>query len=668
MLRSIRPDRSPRQRDATTVERAGECDDAAVDNPAVRFRPDPGAIPDAPGCYLFRDARGRVLYVGKAKSLRQRLGSYFQAWHLILHRTQSMLEAAAAVEWIVVDNEVEALHLEYNLIQQHRPRFNVRYRDDKSYPYLVLTTSEDVPRARVMRNPRNPKDRRFGPYAHAYAIRETLDLLLRVFPVRTCSDGVYARCARSGRPSLNFHIGRCSAPCVGRISLDDHRDLVEGLAAFLGGDTASTLQRIEAEMREAADEQNYEAAARLRDQLLAARTALEKQQMVSRRAEDFDVVGLVEDDLEAALQAFFVRGGRVVGRNGWIVDKVEPLEAPQLLTSFLLRLYEERDDLPPLVVVPVEPADAEALVTVLERRRADADGRGKRLRLHVPQRGEKRALLETVTDNARQAFARHRLRRASDFNARSQAMRELQDALALDHAPLRIECFDISHLGGTEVVASMVVFEDGLPKKSDYRRFKLRTDRNDDYAAMREVIRRRFHRYLAEHEEGATTQRRFAYAPNLVIVDGGPAQLAAAEEGTADLPVPDVEFAALSKRFEELWRPGRAAPVVLPRGSEALYLVQRIRDEAHRFALDYQRVRRTRGVTRSILDDVPGIGPTRRRALLRAFGSALGVRRATVEELAAVPGISPTMAARLHAHLHANDGERVVADDTEVSV
>ncbi len=640
-----------------------------MENPALAFKPEPGSIPDAPGCYLFRDVDARVVYAGKAKSLRQRVSSYFQVWQQIPPRTQAMLEAARSVEWIVVDNEVEALHLEYNLIQQHRPRYNVRYRDDKSYPYLVLTTSEQVPRARVLRNPRNPADRKFGPYAHAYAIRDTLDLLLRVFPVRSCSQAVYDRCQRSGRPCLYFHIGRCAAPCVGNISVDEHRRLVERLAAFLAGDTEPTLRRIEQEMLAAAAELNFEAAARLRDQLVAARTALEKQQMASSRREDFDAVALVQDELEAALQVFFVRGGRVVGRKGWTVDKVEPLDTPQLLTSFLLELYEERGQgVPPLVLVPEQPADVTALTELL------GDLRGQKVRFHVPQRGEKRAFLETVRENAREAFQRHRLRRAQDFNARSQALRELQAALDLQQAPLRIECFDISHLGGTEVVGSMVVFEDGLPKKSDYRRFKVHADRNDDYAAMHEVVRRRFLRYLQERSEpvaprgghGGRPAGKFAYPPSLVIVDGGPGQLAAALAALDDLAVTGVDVVALAKRFEELHLPGRAAPVALPRGSDGLFLVQRVRDEAHRFAVSYQRTRRRAAITRSALDDIPGIGPARRRALLQRFGSVQAMRRATVEQLMEVPGVSRTIATEVHAHLCRGDAARP-AQDQEAS-
>ncbi len=636
-------------------------------NPALDFRPDPGAIPDAPGCYQFKDGTGRVVYVGKAKSLRSRVSSYFQAWGGIAPRTRAMLEAARSIEWIVVDAEVEALHLEYTLIQKHRPRYNVKYRDDKSYPYLVLTTSEDVPRARVARTTAKKGDRRFGPYAHAYAIRETLDLLLRVFPVRTCSQGVYDRAERSGRPCLLHHIDRCAAPCTGEVSHDEHRELVDGLAAFLDGETGPVVEQLESSMASASAELNFEAAARLRDQLFAARRAMEKQQVVAEKEEDFDAIAVHEDELEASVQAFFVRRGRLVGRKGWSVDKVEPLSTEALLTSFVVQLYAERgDDVPPQVLVPVLPDDVDALSTLLaEQRRTTREGeRGRpiqRVRFHVPQRGDKLAFMATVEHNAKEAFQRGRMKRASDFDARSRALKELQDALDLDEAPLRIECYDISHLGGTEVVGSMVVFEDGLPRKSDYRRFKLSVDTNDDFAAMREVLHRRFKRLAEERARPIVDDdgeaRKFAYPPNLVIVDGGVGQLNAALDGVADLPTDDIAFVGLAKKFEELWRPDHARPVVLPRGSDALFLVQRVRDEAHRFAIQYQRSRRTKTVSHSELDEVPGIGPARRKALLQRFGSVAALRAASVDELAAVPGVSSTLAATVRDHFTAPTSE-----------
>lgn len=633
----------------------------SVSNPALAFRPEPGSIPRSPGCYQFRDRHGRVLYVGKAKSLRSRLSNYFGPFSSIAPRTRAMLASAASVDWMVVDTEVEALHLEYTLIQRHRPRYNVQYRDDKSYPYLVLTTSEDVPRARVSRTPPAKSDRRFGPYAHAHAIRETLDLLLRVFPVRTCSAGVYDRAARTGRPCLLFHIDRCAAPCTGEVSLAAHRQLVDRLIAFLDGATAPVLAGLEQDMEAAARALNFESAARLRDQLDAARRATEKQQVVTDRDEDFDVIAVHEDDLEAAVQAFFVRHGRLVGHKGWSVDKVEPLTTPELLTSFVLQLYAERaDDVPPQVVVPVIPDDVVALEELLaEQRRGNRRGaRGRpisRVRFVTPQRGDKRRFLATVEQNAKEAFVRGRLKRSSDFDARTRALRELQEALDLPAAPLRIECYDISHLGGTEVVASMVVFEDGLPKKREYRRFKLSVDTNDDFAAMREVLERRFRRLVQERAEPLLdedgTPRSFAYPPNLVVIDGGPGQLNAALEGVGDLADDGVSFVGLAKRFEEVWTPGARTPVMLPRGSDALYLMQRVRDEAHRFAVSYQRSRRRRSVTTSALDGIPGVGPARRRALLERFGSVEAIRRVDVASLAAVQGVSHTLAEEVKSHL-----------------
>ncbi len=636
-----------------------------VQNPALAFRPDPGAIPTSPGCYQFRDRDGRVLYVGKAKSLRSRLASYFAAWSTIPARTRAMLASAASVDWIVVDTEVEALHLEYTLIQRHRPRYNVQYRDDKSYPYLVLTTSEEVPRARVSRSPVRRADRRFGPYAHAQAIRETLDLLLRVFPVRTCSTGVYQRAERTGRPCLLFHIDRCAAPCTGEVSVDGHRELVDGLAAFLDGDTAPVLERLEREMAEASDQLRFESAARLRDQLAAARTATAKQEVVTDGGEDLDAIAVHEDELEAAVQAFFVRRGRLVGRKGWTVDKVEPLSTAGLLTSFVLQLYAERpDEVPPQILVPELPDDAEVLEELLaeQRRRTRRGSRGRpigRVRFTVPRRGAKRRFLDTVEGNAREAFQRGRLRRASDFESRSRALRELQEHLSMPDAPLRIECYDISHLGGSDVVGSMVVFEDGLPRNAAYRRFKLTVDTNDDFAAMREVISRRFRRLVEERsrpladDDGAP--RSFAYPPNLVVIDGGVGQLNAALAGAEGLGADDVTFVGLAKRFEEVWLAGRSTPVVLPRGSDALYLLQRVRDEAHRFAVRYQRSRRRGAVTSSALDEVPGIGPARRRALLSTFGSVDAVRAADVDDVAAVRGFSRTLAQQVKDHL---DGGR----------
>ena len=631
-----------------------------MQNPALAFRPAPGTIPEAPGCYLFLDGRGRVLYVGKARNLRQRLASYFATWSAVPERNRAMLESARSVEWIVVDSEAAALHLEWTLIQRHRPRHNIRFRDDKSYPELVLTTSEEVPRARVQRGRIAPGDRRFGPYVSASDIRSTLDLLLRVFPVRTCSDGVFDRAKRTDRPCLLHHIGRCAAPCTGVIGPTEHRELVDGLASFLDGRTGPVLADLEERMREAATEQRYESAARLRDQLEAARRATARQQVVWPQPVDLDALALHDDELEAAAHVFVVRSGRLVGQRGWIVEKAAGMTRGELITSCLVAFYEDReDDVPPLVLVPDEPDEATAVIELLTgMRHASGHGRGGRVVLNVPQRGPRRDFLATVGENARQHHQRARMRRASDLASRSAALDDLRSHLGLDEAPLRIECFDISHLGGTEVVGSMVVFEDGLPRPQAYRRFKLRVDANDDPAAMREVVRRRFERLLTDEaaplDAESSRRRSFAYPPQLVIVDGGPTQLAAALEGIADLPLEGVAFVALAKRFEELWRPGEDSPVVLARGSEALYLVQRVRDEAHRFAISYQRSRRTRRVRGSTLEDVPGIGPGRRRALLRRFGSVAGVRTATDDELLGIKGLSPTLVSALRSHLGAD--------------
>ena len=643
-----------------------------MQNPAVAFRPAAGTVPEAPGCYLFLDGNGRVLYVGKARILRQRLANYFGPWSTIPDRNRAMLESARSVEWIVVDSEAAALHLEWTLIQRHRPRHNIRFRDDKSYPELVLTTSDEVPRARVQRGPVAQGDRRFGPYVSASDIRATLDLLIRVFPVRTCSDGVFDRARRSDRPCLLHHIGRCAAPCTGVVSPAEHRELVDGLADFLDGRTGPVLDDLEARMRAAAADQRYEVAARLRDQLEAARRATAKQQVVWPQAVDLDALALFDDDLEAAAHVFVVRGGRLVGQRGWIVEKSAGMSRAELVTSCLVAFYEDRsDDVPPLILMPDVPDEEGALTDLLtDLRTASGRGRGARVTLAVPQRGPRREFLATVEENARQHLQRARMRRASDLASRSAALDDLRAHLELEEAPLRIECYDISHLGGTEVVGSMVVLEDGLPRPQAYRRFKLRVDANDDPAAMREVVQRRFSRLLTEQAEPldaeSSRRRSFAYPPQLVIIDGGPTQLAAALEGVADLPLDGVAFVALAKRFEELWLPGRDRPVVLPRGSEALYLVQRIRDEAHRFAITYQRSRRTRSVRGSTLEDVPGIGPGRRKELLKRFGSVAAIRGASDEELLAVKGVSPTLVAALRGHLGASEATPEAAPGTAV--
>ncbi len=619
-------------------------------------RPQTSQIPDQPGAYLFRDADGRVVYVGKARSLRKRLASY---WGKPLHpRTEAMTLAAATVEWIVASTEVDALMLEYNLIKEHRPRFNIRYRDDKSYPYLALTVGERWPRAQVLRGLKRKNVRYFGPFGHAYAIRETLDALTRVFPVRTCSNAFFDQRARARRPCLYYDIGRCSGPCVPEttgVTEASYRADVEALADFMAGNERPVLARLEREMREAAERREYELAAKLRDQLAAARRAMETQEMVLGQPEDLDVVGLAEDDLEAAFQVFFVRRGRVMGRKGWVVDRVEELDRPQLVASFVRELYMERDEVPPRILVPDLPEDADVLEVWL------AERRGSRVALGVPERGAKRKLMETVTQNAREHFQRHKLRRASDFGARSRALAELGSALELGQAPLRIECFDISNLGPTDKVGSMVVFEDGLPKRQDYRRFEIKgVPGQDDLASMEEMLRRRFARLRSEADGSEPRSRRFAYPPALLVVDGGRGQLAVASKVLADagLRIPAI---GLAKRLEEVYFPDRPDPLLIARGSEALFVLQHLRDEAHRFAIAYPRQKRARRALASPLDEIPGVGPTRKRALLKRFGSLARLSRASAEEIAETPGVGPELARAVHERLH------VPSDDRRVS-
>jgi excinuclease ABC subunit C len=623
-------------------------------------RPDTGSIPDAPGAYLFRDADGRVIYAGKAISLRRRLSSY---WAKPQHpRTEAMLASARNVEWIVATTEVDALMLEYNLIKTHKPRFNIRYRDDKSYPYLALTVGEKWPRARVLRGPKRKGVRYFGPYGHAYAIRETLDALTRVFPVRTCSNAFFDQRARARRPCLYYDIGRCAGPCVPEttgVTEERYAELVENLSQFLSGTYRPVLSSLDAQMREAAELLEFERAAKLRDQLAAARKAIESQEMVLSRADDLDIVGLAEDDLEAAFQVFFVRRGRVMGRRGWVVDKVEDIDAPGLVASFLRELYMDRDDnVPPRVLVPAWPADQAVLEEWL------STVRGSRVRINVPARGDGRRLLQVVEHNAREAFARHKLKRASDFGSRSRALAELGDVLGLPIAPLRIECYDISNLGPTDKVASMVVFEDGLPKRTDYRKFEIKgVVGQDDFASMEEVLRRRFARLRAEapQEESvpgvAKRPRRFAYPPSLVVVDGGRGQLSVAERVLAEAGL-DLPVIGLAKRLEEVYLPGQPEPLLIPRGSEALFVLQHIRDEAHRFAITYHRLKRGRRALRSELDDIPGVGAVRKKALMKRFGSVARLRTASVEEIEGTPGVGPAMARTIHSALHQETAER----------
>jgi excinuclease ABC subunit C len=703
------------------------------------YRPAPGSVPTQPGVYRFRDQYGRVVYVGKANNLRARLANYFQPLTSLHPRTQSMVTTATSVEWTVVGNEVEALALEYSWIKEFDPRFNVKYRDDKSYPSLAVTLNEQFPRVQVMRGPKKKGVRYFGPYAHAWAIRETVDALLRVFPMRSCSQGVFRRAQLSDRPCLLGYIGKCSAPCVGRISAEEHRKVAQDFCTFLSGQTAGFTRDLEREMKQAAADLEFEKAARVRDDLAALQRAMERNAIVLGDGTDADVVGICEDELEAAVQIFHVRGGRVRGQRGWVVEKVEDIDTGGLVGQFLQQLYgdQEPEAVPKEILVPALPQDAEAVQAWL------AGLRGHGVELRVPQRGDKRTLMETVERNAKQSLALHKTKRASDLTTRGRALEDIAEALGMDQAPLRIECYDISHTQGAEVVASMVVFEDALPRKSEYRRFTIKSfEGQDDVRSMHEVISRRFKRYLAEAarageallpddeeerednrpelaglegleegleegiEEGmesgmasgsgsadgragasiaavgsedaaesdeaaesaesddsddpdesdlAREDRplsRSAYPPQLVLVDGGAPQVAAAARALAELGIEEVTVAGIAKRMEEIWLPGEEDPVILPRTSEALYLLQRVRDEAHRFAITFHRQRRSKAMTAGgLLDGIPGLGEVRRKALLKHFGSVKAVRAASVEDLAAVPGLGRATAEALHEAL-----------------
>ncbi len=589
-------------------------------------RPNPSEIPDDPGAYLFRDQHGQVIYAGKAKSLRKRIVGHFSTGS---HLGTSMVDAADTVEWIVTANEVEALMLEYSLIQRHRPRFNYRLRDDKSYPYLAISVSEEWPRPIVMRGKRRKGTRYFGPFAHAYAVRSTLDLLLKAFPVRTCNDGKFRTHQNKGRPCLLYDIEKCSAPCVGLVSKEDYAGMVDGLSAFFAGDTDVIVADLEGRMLEASSAQEYEQAGRLRDRLFDVRKAMERQEVVSDRPEDFDLVALEDSEFEAAVQVLIVRRGRLVGRLGTIMDKADEMDAGGVTASMLQELYGQETP-PPLVLVQVEPPDLDVWREWL------TGLRGAAVEVKVPQRGSKRRLMETATMNARRDFARHRLRRQSDPNARARALRSLQDKLDLPISPLRIEAFDISTLQGRDTVGSMVVLEDGLPRRSDYRRFKVRTIQGqDDFAAMEEVLRRRFKAYLKERELPVDERGKFSYPPSLLLIDGGQGQLGRAVKVLDELDL-DIPVAGLAKRMEEVYLPGRSEPVRIPRDEAALHLLQRVRDEAHRFAVEYHRNLRGKRMIDSILDDVPGVGPTRKKLLLRHFGSLKKMRAASEKQLSEV--------------------------------
>ena len=618
--------------------------------------------------YRFLDADGRVIYVGKAKSLRARLNSYFADPASLLSRTRSMVSTATKVDWTVVRSEVEALQLEYSWIKEFDPRFNIKYRDDKSYPWLAVTLSEEIPRVMVGRGAKRKGTRYFGPYSHAWAIRETVDLLLRVFPMRSCRPGVFRNHKQLGRPCLLGYIGKCSAPCIGRVTPAEHRAIVDDFCQFMSGQAAPMIKKLEREMRAASDALEFERAARLRDDIGALQRAMERNAVVLRDGTDADIIALAEDPLEVAVQIFHVRGGRVRGERGWVADRFDDGGSEELIEQFLLQLYSEpdptnNDAVPREILVPVLPPSAESLSRMLEERR------GSHVFIRVPQRGDKRALMETVARNANEILIKHKTTRAGDLSTRNRALEEIQDALELANAPLRIECYDISNLQGTEVVGSMVVFEDGLPRKSEYRRFIIRqVEGQNDVAAIHEVITRRFRRLIDDRaamtkqasydpansdgaEEGPllvdpTTgaPRKFAYAPSLVVVDGGPPQVAAAAKALHELGIDDIALCGLAKRLEEVWLPDVEEPVILPRTSEGLYLLQRLRDEAHRFAITHHRARRSKSMVESMLDQVPGLGDVRRKALISYFGSLKKLRAATVEEIAAVPGFGPKTA------------------------
>lgn len=709
-------------------------------SPAAPYRPAPGTIPTQPGVYTFRDASNRVIYVGKAKNLRSRLGNYFQDYSQLHPRTRAMVQAATAVRWTVVASEVEALNLEYTWIKRFNPRFNVMYRDDKTYPMLAVSVKDAIPRAFIYRGPRRKGIRYYGPYPKAWAIRETLESLTRVFPMRTCTTGVFKRHEALGRPCLLGYIDRCSAPCVGNISAADHRELVDQFCSFMAGNTEPVLRRVKAEMTSAADNLDFEKAASLRDQLQAMTRAMEKQAIVFSDTTDADLVALVTDELEASVQVFHVRGGRIHGQRGWVVERDDVPEST-LIGNFLTQFYGEEAELvsatelavggshssgvdaslarainpaaaaelgglvgdrqispvPREILVPTMPEDADRIADWLTTLR------GAHVQLRVPQRGDKKALMETATTNAAQALAQHKLKRSGDLTSRSAALQELQEALWMDSSPLRIECIDVSHIQGTDVVASLVVFEDGLPKKSDYRRYKIRDaagdGHSDDVASIAEVVRRRFLRHtsdalavpagddggeLLEGEEDfqpastpANTEgsggvgsgtpaaghpgaaaaaprapRKFAYPPQLFVVDGGKPQVAAAQAVLDELGVTDVTLVGIAKRLEELWLPGEQYPVIVARNSPALYLIQNLRDEAHRFAISFHRQQRSARMRRSVLDDVSGLGPKRRQQLVSTFGSVTRVAAASVEEIAAINGFGPAIAQAVYDALH----------------
>lgn len=628
------------------------------------YKPKAGEIPTNPGVYRFRDASGRVLYVGKAKNLRARLSNYFAPLHTLHERTRRMVTTAASVEWTVVPSDVDSLQLEYMWIKEFDPPFNVRYRDDKSYPFMAITLADEAPRVTVTRNRRIKGAKYFGPYPKVWAVHETIDLLIKVFPIRTCSDASYKKAMQTGRPCFPGQIGRCGGPCSGRVTVEEHRAIVDDFVSFMAGGDQRFAKELTARMKAAAAAFDYESAAIYRDRLTAIEAVLSKSALVLADDTDADLFGIAEDELSAAVQHFVVRGGRVRGVRSTMIDKELDIEGGDLVDQVLQRAYGEAlaADIPRHVLVPVLPDDASGLEEWLRQRRE------RPVSIQVAQRGQKAELLRTATLNAQQSLMLHKMRRTSDYVARSQALTDLQEALGLGEAPLRIECYDVSHLGGTNVVASMVVFEDGLPRKDQYRSFSI-AETTDDTDSMHQVLMRRL-AYLDHPEEDDvvaaldatadptaegmvnTTRKRprFAYPPQLLVVDGGKPQVEAAARALADAGHPEIALCGIAKRLEEVWMPGEDYPVILPRTSEALYLLQRLRDEAHRFAISHQRRRRKKDIS-SVLTEIPGLGDVRIKALLRHFGSVTALKAASPDEISALPGVGPALAASIHSHL-----------------
>jgi len=617
----------------------------------VSWRPKAGEIPTQPGVYRFRDPAGRVLYVGKAKNLRARLSNYFQPLRSLHERTRRMVMTAASVEWTVVGTEFEALQLEFTWINEFDPPFNVQFKDDKSYPYLAITLAEPVPRVLVTRNRKLAGARYFGPYTKVWAIRETLDVMLKAFPMRSCSDATYKRAEQTGRPCLLGDIGKCAAPCVGRISKEDHKSIAVDFASFMGGNDSKQIADLRKRMKQASDSQEYETAARIRDQLGAMETALAKNTMVLPDEIDVDMFGIADDELAAAVQQFTVRGGRIRGVHSWVVDKELDISVGELVETVLHNAYENELIPARQIIVPVLPEDAAELEQWLAGVRAEHGESATKVSLRVAQRGDLAALAGTVRSNAQNALVLYKTRRSGDFTARSQALADLQEALGMDDAPLRMECYDVSHLSGTNIVASMVVFEDGLPRKDQYRRFSI-PESTDDTESIYQTLSRRL-AYLDEETTRAQDEagtKKFAYRPNLLIVDGGQPQVAAAQRAFDDAGVTGIHLVGIAKRLEEIWQPDSDYPVILPRNSDALFLIQRIRDEAHRFAISYQRQRRGRDVA-SVLGEIPGLGPARVKLLLRHFGSVTRLKAAQVEEITEVSGIGPALATTIFQKL-----------------